>query len=470
MSDWSRAAIQNIPHLSDDERATLRELLDQLDAKRPRNILRASWYDGKHAVKDLGISTPPSMQQVAYVLGWPAKAVDLLNRRCRLEGFTSADTDLDRLGLASVLDDNRFLTESSQGQSSGLVHAVSWLVTTRGNADAGEPPVVLMFRDALDATALWSKRTRRIVAFLSVLERGENDREPVDMVMYLPGLTWTITRSSATGAWSAESAQTSLDYVPVEPIVFRPRLGRPFGESRISRPVMSLTQQAIRSMRRAETNAEFYALVQRYVEGADLEMFKDASGNPIPRWKILLGGVWALPMTQNEDGSATKPTMGQFQQASQQPHMDQLRMLAEQFAGETSVPTTSLGMTTAANPASADAYLASREDLITEAEGATDEWGGAYARSMQTALRYLGEANPPRIAATWRSPRFESRAAAADAGQKSLAAVPWLAETEVGLELLGLDRPQIDRAMAEKRRAQARATLASLVGSDAKSG
>jgi hypothetical protein len=36
---------------------------------------------------------------------------------------------------------------------------------------------------------------------------------------------------------------------------------------------------------------------------------------------------------------------------------------------------------------------------------------------------------------------------------KLITAVPWLADTEVGLELLGLDEQQIARAMSEKRRA-----------------
>jgi hypothetical protein len=40
--------------------------------------------------------------------------------------------------------------------------------------------------------------------------------------------------------------------------------------------------------------------------------------------------------------------------------------------------------------------------------------------------------------------------------------VPWLAETEVGLELLGLDEQQIRRAMADKRRAAGRAVVAAL--------
>lgn len=47
------------------------------------------------------------------------------------------------------------------------------------------------------------------------------------------------------------------------------------------------------------------------------------------------------------------------------------------------------------------------------------------------------------------------RAAQADAGTKQLGAVPWLAETTVGLKLLGLSQDQIDMAMSEKRRAQA---------------
>ena len=42
--------------------------------------------------------------------------------------------------------------------------------------------------------------------------------------------------------------------------------------------------------------------------------------------------------------------------------------------------------------------------------------------------------------------------------------MPWLAETEIGLELLGLDATQIERAMSEKRRAQAIALTKTLAG------
>jgi hypothetical protein len=42
---------------------------------------------------------------------------------------------------------------------------------------------------------------------------------------------------------------------------------------------------------------------------------------------------------------------------------------------------------------------------------------------------------------------------------KQLTAVPWLAESEVGLELLGLDEQQIKRALADKRRMGGSAAL-----------
>ena len=42
---------------------------------------------------------------------------------------------------------------------------------------------------------------------------------------------------------------------------------------------------------------------------------------------------------------------------------------------------------------------------------------------------------------------------------KILAAQPWLGETEIGLELLGLSHDQITRALADRRRAEGRAIL-----------
>ncbi len=59
----------------------------------------------------------------------------------------------------------------------------------------------------------------------------------------------------------------------------------------------------------------------------------------------------------------------------------------------------------------------------------------------------------------FRNPMHASRSQAADAGSKIIDKMPWLAETEVGLELMGLTPDQARRAMSERRRVQGRATL-----------
>jgi hypothetical protein len=144
-----------------------------------------------------------------------------------------------------------------------------------------------------------------------------------------------------------------------------------------------------------------------------------------------------------------------------------LKQQAQLFSGETSIPLTSLGVSDMSNPTSADSYVASREDLIARAEAATDDYSRPLRRALTRAFAMQnGFKEIPTqwasIAPKWRSPMYLSRAQQADAGQKQLAAVPWLQETEVGLELLGLDEQQIARAMSEKRRAEGRLILKSL--------
>ena len=125
------------------------------------------------------------------------------------------------------------------------------------------------------------------------------------------------------------------------------------------------------------------------------------------------------------------------------------------------------GPTQAANPTSAESYDASQYELIAEAEGVNDDLDRPLARAVRRGLQIQnGLAEQPAQWSTihpkFRNPRFESRAQAADAGAKQLAAVPWLAETEVGLELLGLTDSQIKRAMAEQRRVAGRRVLDAL--------
>lgn len=454
-----------VPGLTEDETLVLNLLLAQLAAKARRNRLRAAYYDMRHAVRLLGSVIPPQYWRLGIVLGWSGKAVDTLARRTNLDGFVWPDGDLATIGGDELWEDNNLGSEVSQGTVSSLIHSVAFIVNTQGGD--GEPTALIHFKDAQNATGTWNGRARRLDSLLSVTSR-DKDGKPVGLVLYLDGLTLPMVKDGAK--WVLEDRQEHAWGVPAEPLVYKPRVGRPFGSSRISRAVMSLQDQATRTAIRLEAHGDIYAIPDLWMFGADETIFKNADGSQKESWQIVMGRIKGIP--DNEEASSdqlARADVKQIPAASPQPHLDQLKQQAMLFSGETSIPLTSLGVSDMSNPTSADSYIASREDLIAEAEGATDDWRPALRRAYIRGLAMkngIASADiPPEwrsIDTKWRSPIYLSRAQQADAGSKQIAAIPWLAETEVGLELLGLDDQQVKRAMSEKRRAAGSGVLQAL--------
>jgi hypothetical protein len=304
---------------------------------------------------------------------------------------------------------------------------------------------------------------------LSITRRDQLGRV-TGLVLYLDGVN--IIADYDGYSWFVDRVEHKWG-VPAEPLVYKPRAGRPFGSSRISRPVMSLHDQALRTVIRMEGHADVYSYPEFWMLGADESIFRNADGSQKAIWQTMLGRIKAIP--DDEDAQVPRADVKQFAASSPQPHIDQLKQQAQLFSGETSIPLTSLGVSDMSNPSSADSYIASREDLIAEAEGATDDWAPALRRSLTRALAMANDlAEVPRewssIGPKWRSPLYLSRAAQADAGMKQLTAIPWLADTEVGLELLGLDEQQIRRALAAKRRMAGSAALRAITDAAAAQG
>lgn len=441
-----------LPQVSSEEQDLLTALLNKLEFKQIRNQLRDGYYDGRRAITQVGSIIPPQYYKLAIVLGWSAKAVDTLADRCNLDGFVWPDGDLDSLGFRNVYEDNYFGTEISSSVTHSLLHGVSFLVNTVGDPGKGEPVGSIHVKDAANATGIWDARARRLANLLSITSR-DNSGTVTGLALYLDGVTVTAERDGS--GWTVERTEHSWG-VPAEPMVYRYRTGRPFGSSRISRAVMSLHDQALRTVIRMEGHADTYSFPEMWLLGADESIFKNEDGTRKAVWQVMLGRIKAIP--DDDEAATPRADVKQFQASSPQPHIDQLKQQAQLFSGETSIPLTSLGVSDMSNPTSADSYIASREDLIARAEAATDDYSRPLRRAMTRALAMQNglkeiPAQWSTIAPKWRSPIYLSRAQQADAGMKQLTAVPWLAETEIGLELLGLDQQQIDRAMSEKRRA-----------------
>src|SRR6185437_7756692 len=90
-----------------------------------------------------------------------------------------------------------------------------------------------------------------------------------------------------------------------EQLVYRPRASRRVGKSRISRPVMSHQDSALRALVRLEAHMDVYTIPKLIMLGADESIFKNADGSTKPSWQVALGRTFGIP--DDNDPSAANP-------------------------------------------------------------------------------------------------------------------------------------------------------------------
>ena len=130
---------------------------------------------------------------------------------------------------------------------------------------------------------------------------------------------------------------------------------------------MSWQAYAKRVLERSDVTAEFYSWPQKYVIGTSQD------SEALDTWKATISSM--LEFTKDEDGD--KPVLGQFTAPSMAPFMDQLRIAASGFAGETGLTLDDLGFVTD-NPSSAEAIKASHETLRVTARKAQRDFGSGF--------------------------------------------------------------------------------------------
>ena len=452
--------------LAEDDAAIMARLVKQWQAKRARNALRRQYRDMQVNVAFLGASVPPYMRdQLDIVCGWPDKAVTSLASRCMWDGVTSPSGEEDPLGAMSLLHENRFDLLVPELVDATLTYCCSFVVALPGDPAAGDPDVVVTGADALWATGLWDVRRRGLEAGLLVDSADENSK-PTSVLL----LTSEHVTRLALGdrGWVAVARMDhSLGRVPMEPLPYRPALGRPFGRSRISREVMSITDRVVRAGFRTEVSSDLYAAPALLLLGADETMFQNAQGDKVPLWSWYMGRLKSLP--KDEDGD--NPDLQVIPQQSMEPFLAMKRALAAEFASATSLPISALGIVQD-NPSSAEAIYAAKEDLVIEAQNTTRSIGYGLNRIVQDAI-CLRDGIPVtemddevrNLATRWRNPAMPSVVSQSDAVVKQISAIPELAQTDVALEELGYSAEQIVRIRSQIKRAQAGGVLDRLLAS-----
>lgn len=446
------------PGLDAAEQQILTRLIRQYERHQRSNDLRSLYYLGKKSLRaagKLGMAMPESLKKLETVLGWPAKAVTTLEHRLDIRGFVLPGAVSRDEGLDEIAADNQLLDlTASMTHTASLIHGSAFVTVSAGDQSQGEPPVIISARSAREATALYSRRTRSVVAGLTI-NPAEGGRQG-QMVLWLDRYIISIEPDSA-GGWVVHRQEHSLGRVPMEIVSYRPHLEREFGTPRISDPVMGLTDSAARTVLRMEGTAEFFSFPQRYALGVESKDFSDT-------FKTYLNRFLALGRDENDNA----PEVGQFTASSPEPHIAQLRSLASLFAGETSIPMNYLGVIHD-NPSSADAIKAAESDLVKVAERAQRIYGNAWARIMAMAQHIRdGEKNPAmnRLAVQWLDPSTPTKAATAQSTMALVAANVLPGRSRVTWELLGFDEATIQQLEAETRLERMQASAAAPVKPD----
>ena len=331
-------------------------LRSKLALKRNRVLLRYIYYEMKNNRVDAGNVIPAQLKE-AYksTLGWCAKAVDSLADRLIFDGFKD-----DNFNMWEIFQLNNPDILFDSAITGALISSCDFIYISAD--EDGFPRLQVI--DGGNATGIIDPITNMLTEGYAVLERDEFD-VPIVEAYFTKGKTDVIyvnNRGKVT-----ETYIHKAPYALLVPILYRPDSVRPFGHSRISRACMDLVDKARFTLTRGEITSEFYSFPQKYILG----MNPDAE--PLEKWQATISTM--LRIDKDEDGQS--PSVGQFQTSSVSPHIEQLRMYAANFGGETGLTLDDLGFATG-NPASAEAIKAAHENLRLTARKAQRTFGTGF--------------------------------------------------------------------------------------------
>lgn len=455
--------IENASGLSSVEKDALLALLNVYRSVGLRNARLKNYYEGDVQPKPIGIDIVPEGVKVEANCDWPRKAVTSVAERCQFDGFVF-NGDYQDKGLDKVILDNAFKSAFNLNTPSELIHGCMF-----GTVGSFNGKTIMRLHTAETGAGTWDMASGRLASGFVIADSSRTEWSPVNPIptqvnMHLPGKV-VIFKQEAAAKWTAKAMPTPLDRPMMEVFAFRATGLKPFGQSRITSTVMSLTDEVIRTMQYMAVSSAFFAAPQKYLLGLTDEQFDAMQNN---KWATYIGNL--LLATADDEGN--KPTFGQLSPASPQPYIDILRTYAMLFSGATGVPLNSLGIIQD-NPSSAEAINAAREDIIIAAQDliTSNQIGLRNMALMAMAVENNSDIDSlsddqKSVTAHFADPSKPSIVSQADAIVKIASVAPWIAESEVFLEYLGFEEADRKRLVSDKSKVNAQNLLASAMESE----
>ena len=457
---WKPAAAQvdlrgmaNADGITDEARYAVDLLVTEYERHAAHNEMLRNYYDGNVRVGDYGVTANIENDQTCH---WPEKAVNDWAERINLEYFTLPEGVDDSMMLGVVERNNLVDNYNQHVPVKGLYGCMAATVNRAIDGHA-----LIRFHGADTFTAIPSPDfTDGVVASGLAIARREytpwshGTMVPTIVNLHLPHNVGEF-RQYDSGRWSYSQGRMA-EALPTLYVFAHRRVGTvaPFGRTRITKFVRTLTDDAIRCMFHMQVSGAFYSMAKLWATGLTDEQF-DAMMEDKDKFQLAR----MLLLTTNEQ-TDRDPNVGQLSGNSPQPFIDELRSLAMQFSGATGVPVSSLGIVQD-NPSSAEAIQSGREDicLIAQRDIAADK--ATLRRVMHAAMAIETNATTDTlddglrdIRAKFSDPILHTLSERSDWALKVNSVAPGFGMSDVALLSMGLDEADLYDIKASIRQEQ----------------
>lgn len=452
--------INMIEGLPENETEKLSKLIDVYNYHLNKNETKQKYYEGAVTLNDvnLGIALPNAIGGLSVGCEWGSKTVDVLASRSMFDGYVLED-GTENVLLKEIIESNNLITQYMMACKDELKFGCTF-ATLSADENA---KCKIRFHSPQTAAALWNGEKGRIDCGFAIIDTIKDEKDELSWVpshinLYTDHDIWEI--KCASGNWYAKRHPHAMNRPLMVSMVWNGTSVKPFGRSRIKKPIRALIDGYIRTIANATLALEFNTTPQKYILGVTDEQYDSIVSN---KFKTYMGSI--LASTQNpETGQA--PQFGQLSQGSLAPHVEMLRILSTQFSAATGLTVTDTGVINDANPTSSDAILAQSQTLVSLAEQLNRANGDSLKTIAIMALAIAEnksvddlEEYEKQVIAHFKNPAMPSVSVTADAAIKIASARQDFASTDTFLEMIGFDQADIRRIKAQESRARGQAVL-----------
>lgn len=430
----------------------VKKMLELLENVIPQNNTRIKYKLGKNKLKNLNISIPSRYNSINQSNGLVEIGIRSILARIRFDGW---DND----SLNKVYDDNNFTAVASQAIESSLVCGVGFISIGSGDTSIGDPRIILASENPNEIFAIYDRQKGRVIKAIKVVYSDTAGNVEGYYFQEGSGIREFASYDNTDNILLSEWRDTNLtnNRVPIIALCNNQSFDGRIGHSEISEQWISIVDSQTRTMHALEIAREFSVFPKQVFFGANPEDFMGENGmsNMIDKFNLIA------------DPNGKVQEIGT---ANIQGILDQIQTYNKAFAQVSDLPESYFGLSSTANPTSAESRTIAENGLINKCTAKIDMLKGSFSNLGRMIMEVLGDEfildedsdEVQAIKPNFRDPSTPNQASLVAQVTSLVSAGILNPAAETTLRKLGFDRQEIDSIKREASLGKATSLLESL--------